>query len=74
MRYVMFLMIAGCSYTPTHELETQLMTCFNDHARGCELIEAELERRDEANKRRVKRKECPHGAICYYPDEAWWRW
>lgn len=72
MRYVIFLLLTGCTYTPTLELEDQLFACFNAHAQGCELIEAELSRREEIKKHRAERQGCPHNAKCFYPDG--WRW
>lgn len=74
MRYVILLLLYGCSYTSTTELEVQLMACFNDHAQGCELISDELDRREEARKRKENRPECAVNAKCYYPDERGWRW
>ena len=67
MRYLLSLLLIGCSYTPTNELENQLFACDNAHAIGCDLIRIELERR---YKRQEKHKECPPQAKCYYGDNA----
>jgi len=65
MRYIILLLLYGCSSIPTEELENQLMACFNAH-KDCELISAELQRRERAKERRLEREnECSANTKCY---------
>lgn len=73
MKYLLPLLLFGCAYQPTHELEDQLFACDNAKAIGCEELREELNARYDAIERREKReaeKECPVGVKCYYGEDA----
>ena len=55
MRYVMLLLIAGCSTMPMSELENQYFQCTASGAQGCNLIAEEMDRRYEQQAKREKR-------------------
>jgi len=65
MKYLLPLLLTGCAYIPTIELENQLFACDNAHAEGCDLLRAEVEKRYINKQRRENCKECPVNGHCY---------
>ena len=57
MKYIplLILLLAGCSFVPTAELENQYFQCTASGAQGCNLIAAEMDRRYQLQENRKKR-------------------
>ena len=73
MRYIIILLLAGCSHIPIGELEDQYFLCTADGAQGCNMIAAELDRRYLVIEKRENREAgyCARiGVTCLHGDQA----